>query len=198
MNTGNGKNPTGVGPGPRAPTPTMTNGRNTRQSSQLQPPTREEIISMDYMVKDAQSGAAYLTKNSLSPMGEPLTLENLTTALFHILQLKGVNRPASEAIRAIAYLLEKELTTKIAEAVASQISTDLSREVVSHILTAIAPHMATFHITNEALSTNVSSLENIKTAVDSINTGCQPSKTQWNNSPQPSRQHKTASNSSLR
>ena len=40
--------------------------RNTRQSSQTQPPMEEEVISMGYAVKDARGGAAYLLANSFT------------------------------------------------------------------------------------------------------------------------------------
>ena len=171
MNANHGKNPPGLGPGPRDSTPTTATGRNTRQSAPLQPPTRDEIINSDFAVKDAQSGELYLYKNSLIPTGEPTSLENIVNALLHISQLKGVNRPASEAIRSVAFLLEKELTTKIATAIASQISTHVTQEVVSHFLTAISPHVATLLVTNDALNANVGALEDVKTAADSINTG---------------------------
>ena len=171
MNVSIGKNPTGIGPGPRAPTPTTSSARNTRQSSLTQPLTKEDIVSMDYTVKDAQSGSAYLSKTLLCLAGEPFTLEHLTNTLLHITQIKNISRPAIEAIRAVAFLLEQEVTIKTAEAVAAQVSKEISQGVVKHVITAIAPHMANLLTTNETLTANVETFGQVKTAADLVNTG---------------------------
>ncbi|KAN0094967.1 hypothetical protein V8E55_003254 [Tylopilus felleus] len=135
MTSGGGRNQPGAGPGPR-----------NRQ------------------VKDAESGAAYLEKTLLSLVGHSFTIEHLATVLLHITQLNGVPLLAVEAIRAVAFLLEREAITRIAEAVATQIKTELSKEVASHVITAISPHVVNFLNANKLLNNCIGSLDALHTS----------------------------------
>ena len=146
------------------PTPTTSSARTTRNSVQSTFPAKEEIISQNRQVKDAESGAAYLEKTLLSLVGHSFTIEHLATVLLHIMQLNGVPLLAVEAIRAVAFLLEREAITRIAEAIATQIKTELSKEVASHVITTISPHVVNFLNANKLLNNCIGSLDALHTS----------------------------------
>ncbi|KAF8545755.1 hypothetical protein OG21DRAFT_1491952 [Imleria badia] len=171
MNPLDGRNLPGTLPSSRAPTPTMPMTRSTHNSSQPSPLTKEEIVSQDFKVKDKNSGIQFLSKNSLCVVGEPFTTKHLTTTLLHIMQIPAIPRQVIKAIRAVAFLLEKETSSRIAEAVTSQISTMLPKQIAHLVIAAIAPQMATFLETNESLTTNVESLTTIHTTASNTSTG---------------------------
>ena len=133
--------------GTRAPTPTTSTAQITRN------------INQDKQVKDTEGEALYLSKNLLCLVDQPFTIKHLATTLLHISQIKGVPLPAIEAIRTVAFLLECEVSTKIAEAVTSQICNNLTKEVASQVITAITPHVAKLLTANEALTTKINFLD---------------------------------------
>lgn len=170
MNMSNGKNQTGSGPGPRAPTPSAIAAQTTCNLALNTQLSKEDIVSQEKAVKDANGGAAYLEKSLLCLVGQPLTIEHLVHVLFQIMQIKSVPLPAVEAIRAVAFLLEREAITQTAEVVAAQIHTTISQEITQQVITALAPHIAKLLTTNESLNTTINSLDAIHSkAADTLN-----------------------------
>jgi hypothetical protein len=88
----------------------------TRQNRTAEPETQErgktraagavELDEEDQEVGDSEIGRSYLEERLLLvPDGAPLTLGALTTTLFQIAAMSGMNRPAINAVRAVAFLL---------------------------------------------------------------------------------------------
>ncbi|KIJ61044.1 hypothetical protein HYDPIDRAFT_169927 [Hydnomerulius pinastri MD-312] len=144
----------------------MTATRTTRRSTLGQTLMTEEIVSMDqYKVKDRTSGAAFLATSLLSLVGEPFTLEHLAATLFHITQIDKVPRQAKEAIQAVAFLLEGEVTSHTATAVISHISESVTKEVTQHVVGAISLQMAKILQASESLNSNIKGFEQLQAAV---------------------------------
>ncbi|KAF9231250.1 hypothetical protein BU15DRAFT_56398 [Melanogaster broomeanus] len=108
------------------------------------------------------SGAAYLNKSLLSLVGEPFSSEHLVTILFHISQIAKVPLAAVEAIRATAFLLEDETTSKIASTVTSHISETAPKEIASQVITAISPHIANLFKATEMIQENLEEIKQMR------------------------------------
>ncbi|KIJ11279.1 hypothetical protein PAXINDRAFT_15817 [Paxillus involutus ATCC 200175] len=115
----------------------------------------------NYAVKDVESGLKYLESKLLCVVGEPINSEHLMTTLFNISQLKNVSKPATEAIRAVAYLLGEQETTKSATMISTQVKEMISGEVASHIVAAISPHITNLMKTVDQLETNTKEVERL-------------------------------------
>ncbi|KAF8419234.1 hypothetical protein L210DRAFT_3655331 [Boletus edulis BED1] len=153
---------------PEEPAPTQNiTTRVTRKSARTTHPTSEDIRKQDYEVKDDKSGAAYLEKSLLSLVGEPITTENLSTVLLHITQLPNVPRPATEAIRAVAFLMEKDVYVKSAVGIIQHLNNDLPTLIKQHVNEAIAPHIVSLTNTKKSLDNTARTLaETILCATD--------------------------------
>ena len=78
-------------------------------------------------IKDSLEGRKYLEKHSLlCPAGEPATHTSLATCLHQISQMAGLQRPATNAIRSVAFLLDEmedlQVNETIKEALDSQMT----------------------------------------------------------------------------
>lgn len=109
--------------------PTKPNATNNR------PVTRTDnrrngttvLIEDNQDIKDAQGGRRFLEEHSLlCPPGEPTSPLALSTCLHQISLMSGISKPATNAIRSVAFLLEEmeEVTVNetIRDAFESQIS----------------------------------------------------------------------------
>ncbi|KAF9232848.1 hypothetical protein BU15DRAFT_80763 [Melanogaster broomeanus] len=72
-----------------------------------------------------------------------------------------------EAIRSVAFLLEEDVTSRIATIVTSHISDLASKEITSHVIRAIAPHVANILTTSEALHENVEEIKKLHSSLSS-------------------------------
>lgn len=110
-------------------------------------------------VTDAAGRAAFLEKSLLAVVGKPFTLEQLATVLFHIMQISKIPKPAMEAIRAVAFLLEEKVHVKMAMAVTKWIAENLPNEITTHVVAAISPQLVDLLCINKDFKLNVNSLQ---------------------------------------
>jgi hypothetical protein len=110
---------------------------------------------------DTESAEKYLTSKLLCQLGQPFTLTHLTSILFHITQMSSATPvPVNAAIRAVAFLLKKQIVCEIAEAAARNLAEDLTSRLtdtlttrlVDHTIAALAPQVATVHAASESLA----------------------------------------------
>ncbi|KAG6375988.1 hypothetical protein JVT61DRAFT_2866 [Boletus reticuloceps] len=73
-------------------------------------------------------------------LGEPITLNQLSLALFHITQLPKIMKTLIGPIRAVAYLLEEASAGEITESISN------------HIITTLAPQLGETHMATENLT----------------------------------------------
>ncbi|KAG1860100.1 hypothetical protein F4604DRAFT_1684477 [Suillus subluteus] len=107
-----GKTTPGTGP-PKSNSPTQTTAPSTRKTVRSQT-TVEEIMAIRSTVMDTESAEAYLESKLLCQVGQPYTLSHLSTILFHITQMSTVTPvPVNAAIRAVAFLLKKQIIAGI-------------------------------------------------------------------------------------
>jgi hypothetical protein len=95
--------------------------------------SKEDITNQPYTVKDTMSGKAYLEEHLLVPVGEPYDQNLLSVTLLHITQLPNLTKPATEAIRVVAFILTDVHGSDIAESVANK------------FIVTISPKLATLH-----------------------------------------------------
>ncbi|KIK90502.1 hypothetical protein PAXRUDRAFT_35297 [Paxillus rubicundulus Ve08.2h10] len=115
----------------------------------------------NYAVKDAESGVKYLKSKLLCVVGELINSEHPMTTLFNISQLKNISKPATEAIRAVAYLLGEQEMTKLATMISTQVKEMISGEVASHVVAAISLHITNLMKTADQLETNTKEVERL-------------------------------------
>ena len=88
-------------------------------------------------INDSIEGRAYLEKHLLlCPPGEPPTHNSLATCLHQIAVMKGVAKPAMNAIRAVAFLLGEMEETQINEILKEAFNTQIT-ELTSDMATLI-------------------------------------------------------------
>ena len=97
-----------------------SNARNDDRDSETPAPEQQQDIN------DAIEGRSYLERYLLlCPPGEPPTHDSMATCLHQIAVMKGVAKPAMNAIRAVAFLLgemeETQINTILKEAFDTQI-----------------------------------------------------------------------------
>ncbi|KAG2757241.1 hypothetical protein P692DRAFT_20713113, partial [Suillus brevipes Sb2] len=147
----------------RAPSPaTNTATRQTRKSTLSQ----EDIEALPSTIKNTENAEEYLTKNLLCHIDQPFTLTHLISVLFHITQLKAIPLPATEAIRAVAYLLKNHEANDMAEVIIERVTNNLSPKIAEHIVAAIAPQVARILTTSETLDGTIKEAEKIKSALE--------------------------------
>lgn len=77
----------------------------------------EGIGEDDQEVDDAEQGRAFLEEMQLlAPDGAPLTLDALSTTLFQVAAMQGMEQSEINAIRAVTYLLKDIKAGEKAEA----------------------------------------------------------------------------------
>ncbi len=128
-----------------------TTGENRQTTRQEARKSGRTIIEEDHEeIKDARKGRKYLeAKQLLWPPGEPITLSAITICLHHISALANVPKPAVNAIRSVAYILEEveetAMSEKVKEAVDSQMG-ELNKDLallVSDVTERIDTHLST-------------------------------------------------------
>ncbi|KAF9245443.1 hypothetical protein BU15DRAFT_71192 [Melanogaster broomeanus] len=147
---------------PSSPTSTTNTRKSTRKSTSEISKSKDTIAALPtYKVSNATSGAVYLNKSLLSLVGEPFTTEHLATTLFHITQMDKMPLAAIEAIRAVAFLLEEESTSKIATSVTAHLQDQTSKAIVTQVISAISPHIANILTTSDSLKENLEDIKQI-------------------------------------
>jgi len=90
-----------------SPSPPVTAARNTRATAALTPKTRDEITKMSGMeVKDAESARAYLMHGAYMVEGAETGMDMLSTVALQPSQMQKLPKPAMEAFRALAFLID--------------------------------------------------------------------------------------------
>lgn len=145
----------GTGP-PKTHSPTPTNAPNTRRTTR-NPITTDDILALPNDVMDTTDAEKFLTSKLLCLENQPFTAAHLSSILFHITQMSSATpTPVIAAIRAVAFLLRKQIVCEIAEAAANTLATSLtdtiSSRLVDHAIAALAPQIASIHVASEALS----------------------------------------------
>ncbi|KAI5992804.1 hypothetical protein EDD15DRAFT_2442092 [Pisolithus albus] len=131
---------TGTPPGTaRTKTPVLCNNTRSTSHASFKDPLTAQIST----VTDQASGLRYLQKREFLPVGEPLTLSKLSTALHLVAQLPSVPASAIDGIRAIAYLLDHVNTITLSEEFQNTVLPSLSETVANHVVASISPHIAT-------------------------------------------------------
>ncbi|KAG2746340.1 hypothetical protein P692DRAFT_20782591, partial [Suillus brevipes Sb2] len=146
---------TSTGP-PKTHSPTPTNAPNTRRTTRNPIPT-DDILALPNDVMDTTDAEKFLTSKLLCLEDQPFTAAHLSSILFHITQMSSATpTPVIAAIRAVAFLLRKQVVCEIAEAAANTLATSLtdtiSSRLVDHAIAALAPQIANIHVASEALS----------------------------------------------
>jgi hypothetical protein len=86
---------------------------------------------------------------------------HLTSILFHITQMSSATPvPVNAAIRAVAFLLKKQIVCEIAEAAARNLAEDLTNRLtdtlttrlIDHTIAALAPQVTNIHAASESLA----------------------------------------------
>src|ERR1700679_3047036 len=93
----------------------VTAGRTTRLGKRS---TNALLLEDNHDIKDAHGGRKYLEKHTLlCPAGEPVTHSSLSACLHQISEMGGLQKPAINAIRAVAFLIDEIEETTINETV---------------------------------------------------------------------------------
>ncbi|KAN0086066.1 hypothetical protein V8E55_007200 [Tylopilus felleus] len=101
-------------------------------------------------------------------VGHPFTISHLAKSLVHISQLEKVSRPAVEAIRVVAFLLQDHAASELATLVLDQIKMTAAK-VSNHVITVISPHVANILHSAELLHNNIDKINHTeKTIIDSL------------------------------
>jgi hypothetical protein len=155
MPPGKSNTTTGTGP-PKTHSPTPTNAPNTRCTTR-NPSTTDDILALPNDVMDTTDAEKFLASKLLCLEDQPFTAAHLSSILFHITQMSSATpSPVIAAIRAVAFLLRKQVVCEIAEAaantLASSLTESISSRLVDHTIAALAPQIASIHVASEALS----------------------------------------------
>jgi hypothetical protein len=82
------------------------------------------------------------------------------------MQLKSVPLLATEAIRAVAYILKKHEANEIAETITNQITNNLSPRIAEHVIAAITPQVVKILSTSESMDTTLKDVERLRTLLE--------------------------------
>ncbi|KAG2357201.1 CHAT domain-containing protein [Suillus spraguei] len=124
----------------KARSPTPPPAPNTRRTSR-NPTSLEDIMATPHDVMDTDSAENFLTSKLLCIEGQPFTLINLSSILFHITPMSSVTpAPVHAAIRAVAFLLRKHTACEIAEAAAKNLATSLTDALTNTLSNRIVDH----------------------------------------------------------
>jgi hypothetical protein len=89
------------------PSPPVMAACNTRASAALMPKTQDEITKMSGMeVKDVESARAYLMHGAYVVEGAETGMDMLSTVALQLSQMQKLPKPAMEAFRALAFLID--------------------------------------------------------------------------------------------
>ena len=137
-------------PALRAPTPTVSQvptraTRSMTQATKAIPPALKRDHT--YKVHSVEEGEKYLHSKLLSLANHPFMLEHISSTLFHISQIEGIPLLVAEAVHAIAFIIDKECTSHMAEVLIKHIKDT----VASKVVTAILPHLGELLITSECI-----------------------------------------------
>ncbi|KAG2105795.1 uncharacterized protein F5147DRAFT_775114 [Suillus discolor] len=129
----------------RAPTPTNRIRASHRNTVSLLL-TRDEIMQQEYDVKNNESSITFLEKSPFRHPGEPMSNESLILTILHITQYTGIPRTAIEGLRAVAILLEDNLTNSPSQTpssttkqLADSLTTSLSAQIVADLSSSDVP-----------------------------------------------------------
>ncbi|KAG1809790.1 uncharacterized protein HD556DRAFT_1302221 [Suillus plorans] len=167
MPTGRQAPGSGTGP-PKSNSPIPSNGPNTRRTTRTNI-SLEEIIATPSNVMDTDSAEKFLASKLLCHEGQPYTLTHLVSILFHITQMSAVTPvPVTAAIRAVAFILKKQIACEIADTAAQRLadtltnslSESITNRLVDHAIAALAPQVAEVHTASQALAKTAQQAEN--------------------------------------
>ncbi|KAF8805088.1 hypothetical protein BYT27DRAFT_7105687, partial [Phlegmacium glaucopus] len=104
--------------------------RGTRATSALLPKARDEIAKISGTeVKDAETARAYLMNGAYIIEGAETTMEMLSTVALQLSQMQKIPKPAMEAFRALAFLIDeahqKQLVGMMSDLVEKSLNTVL-------------------------------------------------------------------------
>ena len=120
-----------------------------------------------YKVHSAEEGEKYLCSKLLSLAIHPFTLEHISSTLFHISQIEGIPLPVVEAVCTIAFIIDKECVSHMAEVLIEHIKDT----VASKVVTAISLHLGELLIASEHImeaSNKISTPNSTPTAAPKI------------------------------
>jgi hypothetical protein len=129
----------------------------------------EEIMATTNTVMDTEGAEACLASKLLCQVGQPFS-----TILFHITQMSTFTPvPVNAAIRAVTFLLKKQVVCEIAEAVAEKLTLtlsaslteSLSTRLVDYTIAALAPQIAGVHASLENLAKTAKKTEDTLTVI---------------------------------
>lgn len=138
-------------------------------------------MQQEYDVKNNESSITFLEKSPFCHPGEPMSNESLILTILHITQYTGIPRTAIEGLRAVAILLEdnltnsppqtpsstiKQLADSLTTSLSAQIVADLSSSLSAHVIAAISPQIASILTTSESLKSNVEDLAKLKSDME--------------------------------
>ncbi|KAG2076439.1 hypothetical protein BDR04DRAFT_1148882 [Suillus decipiens] len=161
---------TGVGP-PKTHLPTPTNAPDTHRTT-CNPIPVKDILALPNDVMDTADVEKFLASKLLCLKDQPFTATHLSTILFHITQMSlATLTSVIAAIRAVAFLLQKQVICEITKTAANTLATSLTESIssclIDHTITALAPHIASIHVASEALSKTAQQVdENLTTTLD--------------------------------
>jgi hypothetical protein len=90
-----------------SPSPPVMAACNTRASAALTPKTQDEITKMLGMeVKDVETARAYLMHGAYVVEGAETSMDMLSTVALQLSQMQKLPKPATEAFRALAFLID--------------------------------------------------------------------------------------------
>jgi hypothetical protein len=91
-----------------SPSPPVTAARNTRATTATVLKTRDEITKIAGMeVKDAASARAHLMSGAYIVKGVETSMDMLSTIALQLSQMQKLPKPAMEAFRALAFLIDE-------------------------------------------------------------------------------------------
>jgi len=92
-----------------------------------------EIDDDNQEICNSAKGKSFLKERLLLiPDGAPLTLDGLSTALFQVAAMQGMNRQAINAVQAVAYLLKEVEAGEVAETI-KEIANDQFNELTKDL-----------------------------------------------------------------
>ena len=119
----------------RDPTPTTTRSQTAGNPSSVL--TKDQLLSLPYEINNADEGLDFLTSKAFIPSGVHPSLQQLSVALLHIAQMKGVPATSIKAIHSVSFLLETEITNQISQATSDKVIVGISSHV-TNLQTAVS------------------------------------------------------------
>ena len=153
-------------PASRAPTPMASQAParttcSTTQVTKSLPPALKGDCT--YKAESAEDGEKYIHSKLLSLGSHPFTLEHISSTLFHISQIENSPLPVVEAVCAIAFIIDKECASHMAEVLIKHIKDMVASKVVAAISLQLGELLVTSEHITEA-SNKISTSNPIPTA----------------------------------